>query len=331
MTPVASRGPAVALAGGFVLLVVAALVSLTVGQGQVGVGEVVRALLEPDPTNDAHLTVLTVRVPRVALAILVGAALALSGAVVQTLTRNPLAEPGLLGVTAGASFAVVLATRFFDLSGQTVTLVVAFLGATAAAFAVQSVGRSDPLRLLLAGVALTAVLAGWSIGIRLTEPDTFDSYRFWSVGSLAGREQLPLLVPCLVLMVALAAAVSLGRSLGAIALGDDVAHGVGVSVARSRAFALLVATVLAATATAVAGPIMFVGLIVPHLVRRVTQASVPWLLWLSLVAGPLLMVPADTLSRTLLETGEVPVAILTAVIGGPMLIWVVRRHGAVGL
>ncbi|OAH41731.1 ABC transporter permease [Dietzia cinnamea] len=331
MTPVASRGPAVALAGGLVLLAVAALVSLTVGQGQVGVDEVVRALLDPDPGNDAHLTVRTVRVPRAALAILVGAALALSGALVQTLTRNPLAEPGLLGVTAGASFAVVVATRFLDLSGQTMTLVVAFLGATAAAFAVQGVGRSDPLRLLLAGVALTAVLAGWSIGIRLTEPATFDTYRFWSVGSLAGREQLPLLVPCLVLMVALAAALLLGRALGAIALGDDVAHGLGVPVARSRALAVLVATVLAATATAVAGPIMFVGLIVPHLVRRFTQASVTWLLWLCLVVGPLLMVLADTLSRILLETGEVPVAILTAVIGGPVLIWVVRRHGAVGL
>ncbi len=331
MSAVSHRPPAIALAGGLVVLLVAALVSLTVGQGQVSVTEAFRALVAPDAGDSAHLTVRSVRVPRAMLAILVGAALALSGALVQTLTRNPLAEPGLLGVTAGASFAVVVALQFFDLSGQTTTLLVAFAGATMAAFGVHAVGGADPLRLLLAGVALTAVLAGFSIAIRLRDPDTFDRYRFWSVGSLAGREQLPLLVPCLVLVAALAAALSLGRALGAVALGDDVAHGLGVHVVRTRVLALLVATVLAATATAVAGPIMFVGLIVPHLVRRFAQGSVTWLLMLCLVLGPVLTVLSDIMARVLLETGEVPVAIITAVVGGPMLIWVVRRHGAVGL
>lgn len=331
MSRAASRGPALLLGVGLVLLVAATLVSLTVGQGQVSVDEAYRALVAPDLTDDAHITVRSVRFPRAVLAILVGAALALSGALIQTLTRNPLAEPGLLGVTAGASFAVVVATRFFGASGQTVTLLVAFLGAAAAAFAVQGVGRSEPVKLLLAGVALTAVLAGFSLAIRLTSPDTFDNYRFWAVGSLAGREQLPLLLPCLVLVLALIAALALGRSLGAISLGDDVAHGLGVSVTRTRTLALVVATVLAATATAVAGPILFVGLIVPHLVRRFARASISWLMWLCLVMGPLLVVLSDTLSRVLLDTGEVPVAIVTAIIGGPVLIWVVRRYGAVGV
>nr|WP_281363816.1 iron ABC transporter permease [Nocardioides daedukensis] len=319
------------MVGGLALLVAALLLSLTVGKGDVGVAESLRALLAPDPTDNAHITVRTVRVPRAMLAVLVGAALALSGALVQTLTRNALAEPGLLGVTAGASFAVVVATQFFDASGQAVILVVAFAGATLAAFAVQAVGGADPLRLVLAGVALTAVLAGFSIGIRLMDPETFDVYRFWSVGSLAGREQAPLLVPCVVLLVALGAALLLGPALSAVMLGDDVAHGLGVSVAQIRVLTLLVATVLAATATAVAGPIMFVGLIVPHVVRRVAQGSITWLMALCLIVGPLLMIVADILSRVLLETGEVPVAILTAVIGGPVLIWVVRRHGAVGV
>ncbi|WP_235738028.1 FecCD family ABC transporter permease [Nocardioides alcanivorans] len=310
------RVPTLVFVGGLVFLIAAVLLSLTAGQGDVSVAESFRALIRPDPTDNAHITVRSVRVPRAMLAILVGAALALSGALVQTLTRNPLAEPGLLGVTAGASFAVVIATQLLDVSGQTATLVVAFIGATAAAFAVQAVGGADPLRLLLAGVALTAVLAGFSIGIRLTDPDTFDTYRFWSVGSLAGREQMPLLIPCVVLVAALAAALLLGRPLSAVALGDDVAHGLGVSVVRTRILALLVATVLAATATAVAGPIMFVGLIVPHLVRRFAQASVTWLLLLCLVIGPLLVVLSDTLARVLLVTGEVPVAILTSVIGG---------------
>lgn len=324
------RRPA-ALVIALVLLGAACVLSLMVGKGDVGALDALQAVVDPDPDDFGHLTVREVRVPRTMLAVLVGAALALSGGLVQTLTRNPLAEPGLLGVTAGASFAIVVAAQLFDVSGQAAVLVVAFVGATAAAFAVQAVGGADPLRLVLAGVALTAVLAGLSIGIRLTDPDTFDAYRFWSVGSLAGREQMPLLVPCVVLLAALGAALLLGPPLGAVMLGDDVAHGLGVPVAQVRILALLVATVLAATATAVAGPIMFVGLIVPHLVRRFAQASISWLLVLSLVLGPLLMVLADVLARVLLETGEVPVAVLTAVLGGPVLIWVVRRHGAVGV
>lgn len=307
-----------------------ALFSLTIGQGSVSAGEAYRAIVAPDPSDDAHIIVRDVRLPRAALAVLVGAALAVSGALVQTLTRNPLAEPGLLGVTGGASFAVVVATQY-GASGQTTTLAVAFFGAALAAAVVYSIGRSDPLRLILAGVALTAVLAGISIGIRLTDPATFDTYRFWSVGSLAGREQAPLLVPCVVLVATLAAALVLGKPLSAVMLGDDVAHGLGVPVTRTRMLTLLVATVLAATATAIAGPIVFVGLIVPHAVRRFARASIGWLLVLCVVLGPLLMVLSDILARVLLETGEVPVAIVTAVIGGPVLIWVVRRHGAVGV
>lgn len=330
MSATTRRSPLPAVLVGLVLLAAAVLFSLTVGKGEVSLAEAWRALVDPDLTDNAHITVREVRVPRAMLAVLVGAALALSGALVQTITRNALAEPGLLGVTAGASFAVVVATML-GASGQVVTLLVAFLGATAAAFAVQAVGGVDPLRLVLAGVALTAVLAGLSIGIRLTDPATFDQYRFWSVGSLAGREQLPLLVPCVVLVLAVVAALLLGPPLSAVSLGDDVAHGLGVSVRQVRVLTLLVATVLAATATAVAGPIMFVGLIVPHVVRRFAEASIAWLLLMCLVAGPLLMVLADILARVLLETGEVPVAVVTAVVGGPVLIWVVRRHGAVGV
>lgn len=331
MSATRHRVPTGALLVGLVLLGGAVLLGLVVGQGDVSVADCWRALTDPDPADDAHLIVREVRAPRAMLAVLVGAALALSGALVQTLTRNPLAEPGLLGVTAGASFAVVVATQLLGASGQAMTLVVAFVGAALAALAVLAVGRADPLRLVLAGVALTAVLAGLSIGIRLTDSETFDTYRFWSVGSLAGREQLPLLLPCLALVAALVAALLLGRPLGAVVLGDEVAHGLGVSVARTRILTLLVATVLAATATAVAGPILFVGLIVPHVVRPFARGSIAWLLVLCLAVGPLLMVSSDILARLLLASGEVPVAIVTAVVGGPVLIWVVRRYGAVGL
>lgn len=319
-----------AIAAGVVLLGSAVVLSLTIGQGSVSADEAYRAIVAHDRTDNAHIIVRDVRLPRAGLAVLVGAALAVSGALVQTLTRNPLAEPGLLGVTGGASFAVVVATQF-GASGQAATLVVAFAGATLAAALVYAVGRSDPLRLVLAGVALTAVLAGLSIGIRLTDPATFDTYRFWSVGSLAGREQAPLLVPCLVLVATLAVALLLGKPLSAVMLGDDVAHGLGVAVVPTRVATLLVATVLAATATAVAGPIVFVGLIVPHAVRRFARASIGWLIVLCVLVGSLLMVLSDIVARVLLETGEVPVAIVTALVGGPVLIWVVRRHGAVGV
>lgn len=308
----------------------AVVLSLLTGQGNVTLAQAFGVILQGDASDNAYIIVREVRLPRALLAVLVGAALAVSGALVQTLTRNPLAEPGLLGVTGGASFAVVVATQY-GASGQAVTLVVAFIGAASAAALVYVVGRSDPLRLVLAGVALTAVLAGLSVGIRLTSPTTFDAYRFWSVGSLAGREQTPLILPCIVMALALSGALLLGKPLNAVMLGDDVAHGLGVKVVRTRVLTLFVATVLAATATAVAGPIVFLGLIVPHAVRSLTQASIGWLICLSVVVGSLLTVLCDVLARVLLETGEVPVAIVTAVIGGPVLIWVVRRQGAVSL
>lgn len=330
MSPPRGLSPTYVLVGGVALLVGAVVLSLTIGQGNVTLDQAYAAVLGADPSNNAHIIVRQVRLPRALLAVLVGAALAVSGALMQSLTRNPLAEPGLLGVTGGASFAVVVATQY-GASGQAVALIVAFVGASMAAVVVYAVGRSDPLRLVLAGVALTAVLAGVSVGIRLTSPTTFDAYRFWSVGSLAGREQAPLILPCIVMSVALCGALLLGKPLNAVMLGDDVAHGLGVKVVRTRVLTLFVATVLAATATAVAGPIVFLGLIVPHVVRWLTQASIGWLICLCVVVGPLLTVLSDVLARMLLETGEVPVAIVTAVIGGPVLIWVVRRQGVVSV
>ncbi|MEE1742422.1 iron chelate uptake ABC transporter family permease subunit [Streptomyces sp. BE147] len=315
------------LIGGLVLLVVIAVISMGVGARPVPPAEVVRALFDYHGTDD-HVIVRDVRAPRALLAVAVGAALAVAGALIQTLARNPLAEPGILGVTAGAGFAITVGSALGLAAGQAGELGFAVIGSVLAALLVAAVGRRSPLRLVLTGVALTAVLSGVALGLRLMLPDVFDMYRFWSVGSLAAREQAPLALPLTAIAVSLAGALLLSRALNALTLGESVAHTLGAGVGRVRGAGLVLITVLSGAATAVAGPILFVGLIVPHLVRRQASGSVPWLILYSMVLGPVLLLVADIGSRILLPTGEVPVAIVTAFLGGPMLIWAVRRYGA---
>ncbi|MFI7321185.1 FecCD family ABC transporter permease [Streptomyces venezuelae] len=316
------------LVGGLVLLAVVAVLSIGIGARPVAPGEVVRALFDYQGSDDDHVIVRDVRAPRALLAIAVGAALAVAGALIQTLARNPLAEPGILGVTAGAGFSITIGSALGLTANQAGELGFAVAGSIVTALLVVAVGRHSPLRLVLAGVALTAVLNGVALGLRLMLPDTFDAYRFWSVGSLAAREQAPMALPLTVIALALIGALLLSRALNALSLGETVAHTLGANVGRVRIAALALITVLSGAATAVAGPILFVGLIVPHLVRRPAGGSVPWLVLYTMVLGPILLLVADIGSRVLLPTGEVPVAIVTAFLGGPMLIWAVRRYGA---
>lgn len=313
--------------GGLVLLAVVAVLSMGVGARPVPPAEVVRALLDYQGTDD-HVIVRDVRLPRSLLAVAVGAALAVAGALIQTLARNPLAEPGILGVTAGAGFAITVGSALGLAVGQAGELGFAIVGSVLAALLVAAVGRRSPLRLVLTGVALTAVLSGVALGMRLMLPDVFDTYRFWSVGSLTAREQAPLALPLTAIVVCLLGALLLSRALNALTLGENVAHTLGAGVGRVRGLALVLITVLCGAATAVAGPILFVGLIVPHLVRKPAAGSVPWLILYTMVLGPVLLLIADIGSRVLLPTGEVPVGIVTAFLGGPMLIWAVRRYGA---
>ncbi|MFG2085068.1 FecCD family ABC transporter permease [Spirillospora sp. NPDC048824] len=327
----APAGPSrrvVILLGAVLLMVVLTGASLAVGAGSAPPQEVWRALTGYTGTNE-QLIVRDIRVPRTILAICVGAALGVSGTLVQTLTRNPLAEPGILGVTAGAAFAITVGTVLGISESQSARLALALAGAVVAALVVYGVGRTVPLRLVLAGVAFTFVLSGMTLALRLQYPDVLDKYRFWSVGSLAGREQTPYLVPALTIALALAGALLAARPLAGLALGEDVAHAIGVRVTWIRVAVLALVTVLAGAATAIAGPIAFVGLIVPHLARRAAHGSVPWLMAYTMLLGPILLLVSDIGSRVLLPTGEVPVAVVTAFLGGPALIWVVRRYGTV--
>ncbi|MEV5827393.1 iron chelate uptake ABC transporter family permease subunit [Spirillospora sp. NPDC052242] len=311
------------------VLVLAALAfaSLCVGAGRAGPGAAWEALTAYAGT-DEHVIVRDIRVPRTILAVFVGAALGAAGTLIQTLTRNPLAEPGVLGVNAGAGFAITVGAAAGIAGAPAVQLALALAGAGIAMLIVYGVGRTFPLRLVLAGVALTFVLSGVSIALRLANPDALDRFRFWSVGALAGRERVPFELPLLAIGLALAGALVAARPLGGLALGENVAQALGARVARIRFAALALFTVLAGAATAIAGPIAFVGLMVPHLARRAAGGSVPWLMAYTMVLGPVLLIASDIGSRILLPTGEVPVAIVTAFVGAPVLIWAVRRYGA---
>lgn len=314
------------------VLVLAALAfaSLCVGAGRAGPGAAWEALTAYAGT-DEHVIVRDIRVPRTVIAVFVGAALGAAGTLIQTLTRNPLAEPGVLGVNAGAGFAITVGAAAGIAEAPTVQLALGLAGAGIAMLVVYGVGRTFPLRLVLAGVALTFVLSGVSIALRLAHPDALDRFRFWSVGALAGRERVPFELPLLAIGLALAGALVAARPLGGLALGENVARALGARVARIRFAALALFTVLAGAATAIAGPIAFVGLMVPHLARRAAGGSVPWLMAYTMVLGPVLLIASDIGSRILLPTGEVPVAIVTAFVGAPVLIWAVRRYGAVAL
>lgn len=257
------RRQVITLVASVALLAVVVGASVSVGARAIAPAEVWRAFVDYAGTDD-HITVRDVRVPRTVLAVCVGVALAGAGALIQTLTRNPLAEPGILGVTAGAGFAINVGVLLGLAGSQSAQLALAVVGSAVAAMVVYAVGQTSPLRLVLAGVALTSVLLGVSLGLRLLYPDVFDRHRFWSVGALAGVEQTPLPLPVAVIGAALVGAIAVSGPLTALSLGEEVARTLGAQVVRTRLAVPVLVTVLAGAATAVAGPIAFVGLIVPH-------------------------------------------------------------------
>ena len=326
---------AAALATGLVVIATAvagaALLSLAVGSQQLPFGTVLQALVHPDPTLAEHLIVTEVRLPRTFIGLLAGAALGLAGAIIQAVTRNPLADPGILGVNAGAGLFVVLGISVFGVTSLTGYVWFGFAGAALAAvlvYVVGSLGRggATPVKLALAGTALTAALLSFTTGVLVTDVQTYDQFRFWQVGSLAGRgsdiawQGLPFLIAGVV--VALASA----RSLNALALGDDVATSLGQNVAVARLIAAVAVVLLCGTATAMAGPLVFVGLIVPHVARIITGPDHRWLLPYSMLLAPVLLLLADVLGRVVARPGEVQVGIVTALIGAPFFVALARRR-----
>jgi iron complex transport system permease protein len=276
--------------------------------------------------------VIEARFERTLLGLAVGAALGLAGALMQGLTRNPLADPGILGVNAGATFAMVVGMTTLGLASMSEFLPMAFLGAAVAALgvhAIASLGRdgATPMKLAITGAAVTAGLSSWTTGLLLADRRTMESFRFWQVGTVGGRgfDVLATGLPFLVVGALLALAGA--RPLNTLALGDDLARGLGRRTGRDRLVVALALVLLAGTATALAGPIAFVGLVVPHVVRAFVGPDHTRVLPFSLLVGAALVVLADTLGRVVLPPSEVQVGIMAAAVGVPVFIALIRRTG----
>ena len=276
--------------------------------------------------------VVEARIERTMLGLAIGASLGLAGALMQGLTRNPLADPGILGVNAGATFAMVVAMAVFGLTSMAAFLPVAFLGAAAAAVlvhAIASLGRdgATPIKLAITGAALSAGLASWTTGILLADRKTMESFRFWQVGTVAGRGFDVLLIGLPFLLLGALLALAGARLLNTLALGDDLARGLGRNTARDRAFLGIAIVLLAGTATALAGPIAFVGLVVPHVVRSLIGTDYTRVLPFAMLGGATLVVLADTIGRIVLPPSEVQVGIMCAFVGVPFFLVLIRRTG----
>lgn len=320
---------AVAVPGLLLLLALAIALSLLIGAKPLPPSVIVDAFSGSCQSADCTI-VLDARLPRTLAGLLAGCALGLAGALMQTLTRNPLADPGLLGVNSGASFAIVLGAALLGITSPQEQLLMAFCGAFSASLLVaftgsQGGGQLSPVRLTLAGVALAAVLEGLSNGIALLNPDVYDQLRFWQAGSLDIRTLQTLKIVLLPVLIAAVVTLFLSRALNSLSLGADTATALGSRVARTQLIGLLAITVLCGSATALVGPIAFIGLMMPHMARWLVGADHRWSLPVTLLATPALLLFADVLGR-LLVPGELRVSVVSAFIGAPVLIWLVRRQ-----
>ncbi len=316
---------------GLAALIVIVVLSLALGARSVPVPTVLAALFGDDRSRDG-MVITGMRLPRTVVGLVVGAALGLAGAVVQGITRNPLAAPTTLGINAGAGFAVVTAIFALGLNQPVQYIGFAFVGAAAAAIFALALGRRagdlDPVRLVLGGTVLQLVLVSWTSAVMLFSERTLDEARFWLAGAISERN-FDVLVPMLpTLVLGAILGIALGPALNALALGDESAQALGVPVARIRFAGLVAVILLAGSAVAIAGPISFIGLAAPHLVRLAVGNDHRLLIPGCLIAGPLLLLSADVLGRVIARPSEVEVGILTAFLGAPLLVVLAKRGAA---
>jgi len=310
-----------------VLLAVAAA-SIAIGAKPIALGDVWHGLFHYTG-SDTDVVIKDVRLPRTLLGLLVGLGLGLAGAVIQALTRNPLADPGLLGLNAGASAAVVSAISFLGVTSLTGYVWFAFLGTAVASVLVYALGGSrgaTPVRLALGGTAVYAALYGYINAVQLLDSAALDKMRFWTVGSLASANMTVVRQVAPFLLVGAVLALALGRSLNAVALGDDTARALGTNLVRTRAMSMLAVTLLCGAATAACGPIAFVGLMVPHLVRALTGPDLRWTLPYAAVLSPVLLLGSDVIGRVVARPAELQVGVVTSLVGGPVFLYLVRRR-----
>jgi iron complex transport system permease protein len=325
---------AAGLAGCTALLALSVVASLAIGSRQVPFGEVMAAFTAYDG-SDAHAIVRDLRVPRTELGLLVGAALGAAGALMQGATRNALAEPGIMGINAGAALAVVVAIKWLGVGSVAAWAGFALVGAGATAVAVLALGatgrNAGAVSLALAGSVLAALLISLTSAVLVFDAQTLDEFRRWIVGSIAGREPGVTLSVLPAIAAGLVIALGAGRSLNALALGDDVARSLGQRVARARIMATVGFVLLAGGAVAAAGPIAFVGLAVPHIARLLTGPDYRWVIPYSVVLGAVLLLACDVIGRIVARPADIGVGIMAGLLGAPFFIWLVRRRKLVAL
>ena len=326
----AARGAWV-VAGCVAALVLIILASLVLGVRSIDPAQVWLALTSPDPADADHNVVLQLRVPRTVVGLLAGTALGLAGMLIQGVTRNPIADPGLLGVNAGASLAVVLSISFLGVTSPFGYIWFAFAGAAVAAVLVFAIGRSQPIRLALVGAALTALLTPLIALVLLRDTEAFNQYRFWAVGSLTGRDLSTVAALWPFVVAGAVLALLLAHRLNLLALGDDVASALGQRVGVTRAISGVGLVLLCGTATALAGPIALVGLVVPHAARRLVGSDYRWIAATSLILGPIVLLAADVVGRLIVPNSELEAGVVAAFIGAPVLIAIARSRQVAGL
>lgn len=315
---------------GVVVLLVLSILSISFGVRAVSFDDIIAALT--GHTDTIAEAAIVKRIPRTVLALLVGAALALSGATMQAVTRNPIADPGILGVSNGASLAVVCGIAFFGLADPYGQMAFAIAGAGIAAvfvYTVGSLGRggATPLKLALAGAATSAAFASLISAVMLPRVDLLQTFQSWQVGGVGGAEWPRIALTAPVLAVGALICFLCSRGMNSLALGDEMARGLGENVFRTRMISALGAVILAGAATAIAGPIGFVGLIIPHVCRMLVGTDHRWLLPFSAIAGAALLTASDIIGRVIAPSSEeIQVGIITAIIGAPFFIWIVRRQ-----
>lgn len=310
------------------VLLLCLVLSVTYGAAEISLNKVFTALIAFDGSTD-HLIIRTVRLPRSLIAILVGAAIAVAGTLMQGLTRNPLADPGILGINAGAAMAVVMTSFIFGTSSPIVYAWSAFLGAGVAAVTVYllgSLGRGGltPLNITIAGAALTAFLSSITTGILILSQKTLDEVRFWLAGSVAGSDFTLFLQVLPYMAIGLSIAFALSRPITTLSLGEDVARGLGQRTTWVKVTAAISVVLLAGSSVAAAGPIGFIGLVVPQIVRYCVGIDYRWILPYSAVFGAILLLVADIGARLLIKPQEIPVGVMTALFGTPFFIYLAR-------
>ncbi len=322
---------ALGLIVGVVAVGLVALLSLRIGSIGIATRDVWDALFNYFPQSYEQTVVRSLRLPRTVIAIGVGAGLAVAGATMQAVTRNPLASPSILGVSSGASFAIVTAIYYGGITSVYGYIWFAFAGGLAASalvFLIGSAGREgpSPVKLALAGVVVSALLGAWTRALLLLDEQTLDIVRFWFAGSVAGRSLTTFWIVSPFLLGGALACIFMGHQLNVLSMGDDTARALGMRAGRTRLICSVLVVLITGAAVSAAGPIAFVGLATPHIVRAIVGPDYRWVLPYSLLGGAILLVSADIVGRVIARPAEVQVGIVTALVGAPFLIYLARKR-----